>query len=153
VQFLKIRPEDGELWRRHIGSCEEWEKKNRVPLDDLVFNGNEWALVEHVVHEVSHSVTLGLSGYEGMGNLVAAEIDALPYNGQVAAERDAWAVEYLVCQKLGIPITPQDVLDGAAIQGVEEHDMQNALDQPEWYEEDADRVLEIMCLWAEGKTD
>jgi hypothetical protein len=117
----KRRPNNTYEWIKYQDVCEAW-------WDILGGNGEpifecwSWALVEEVVHELC---------LRAVKPTIARESK---WDREIDCAMRAWALEYFVCQRIGIPIEKEDAVAGADIQQVPYYQMRAALESPWAYD-------------------
>lgn len=104
---------------------------------DVTFQGAPYDHLEMVLHELAHAVSLGIPLDSGTPKAVSRaiakmqhgktkdgrEVDSLfGYHSEAALREEAraWAIEWELLQELELPYDWDSVVDGAAVQGVEE---------------------------------
>lgn len=105
---------------------------------DVTFDGCEYARLELVLHESAHAASLGFPLDAATPEKVSAAIRKMDSGGSYTGwhsesalqeEALAWAVEWELIQRLGLSFEWGDVVDGAAVQGVEEWMVQGYVGQ------------------------
>lgn len=115
-------------WIKYQDACEAWWDilgGNGEP----IFECFSWALVEEVVHELSRRA------------VQPTIIGELKWEREIDHAKRTWAVEYFVCQAIGIPIEKGDAIAGADIQAVPSDQMEAVLERPWNYEKFVVKVL------------
>jgi hypothetical protein len=98
--------------KRGVALVEELELK----IEPLLFDG-DLGHVEHMVHEVSHGISLGIPIVKGFEMRVTENINLLDDDG-VQEEALTLATEGILFKWLGYPIEQCDLEDAAGIQNV-----------------------------------
>lgn len=107
---------------------------------DLVFEGHDHVHIEAVLHEAAHAASLGLT-FPPRPETTALAVHALENDdsdsllgkhARSATEEEAraWCVEWLLIQRLNLRFEWGDVVEGAAVQGVEDEQLARWKDAP-----------------------
>lgn len=115
--------------------CEEWKL---IDLEDMIMGDSVDGSLEHIIHEMSHAASLGISwgrlaskrigdvirGSDKHGNFIAGKDTPMA----IAEETRTWAIEWNVWKLFDLPFEWRDLEVAAEVQGCNSGEIQSMLE-------------------------
>ena len=151
---MQNRAQTDALARIAVDVCEDWQL---IELDESILGDRVDGALEHLIHEMCHAASLGLSWCQGTSKSVGEVLSRGRQNFlmgpapplAIAEETRTWAIEWNVWQFFDLPFEWGDLEIAAEVQGCDGEEIKTLVDH-QYISDLADEVYQQLLDFLRG---